>query len=217
MNHFGLKVLEGQYGLKLTRENYAVISNKSSLPRFSADIYTDAESVIYSDAWCSKQLEDSLKNYDLNMKYFSLLDRNDFNTEIESFLNRNKSFVEVKDLSLYDQKSGYYIMVLDEYCQVYIGTTENIKQRVRQHWNKRKPFDRLLFPMGNVEGSILSVDSFRPLDTTRIFVLVTQDIYTSENEYINEFSPCFVCNRMEGGRVTGGLIQAISMIKNRKL
>ena len=31
--HFGVKVLEGSRGLKLTRENYAVVSNKNSLPK----------------------------------------------------------------------------------------------------------------------------------------------------------------------------------------
>jgi hypothetical protein len=37
-SHFGVKVLEGKRGLKLTREKYAVVSNKNSLPQFSVDI-----------------------------------------------------------------------------------------------------------------------------------------------------------------------------------
>ncbi|MEH7009899.1 hypothetical protein V7087_03650 [Neobacillus niacini] len=41
--HFGVKVLEGKRGLKLTRESYAVVSNINSLVRFSADIYADDE------------------------------------------------------------------------------------------------------------------------------------------------------------------------------
>lgn len=215
--HFAVKVLEGKRGLKLTREKYAVVSNKNSLCRFSADIYADEEGSLYSDEWCKKQLEDSLKNYDLNMDYFSLLSHDEFNNEIRNFLNTNKSFIEVLDLNLYERKSGYYIMVIDEYCQLYIGTTDDIKTRIKQHWTKTKPFDRLLFPMGNVDFSILSVDSFRALDTTRIFAYSLDETYSSEDNFINQFSAKFVCNRLAGGKITGGLLQAITMMKNRDL
>lgn len=215
--HFGVKILEGKYGLKLTREKYTVVSNKNSLPRFSVDIYADEEGKIYSDEWCAKQLEGSLKNYDLNMKYFSLLNHNEFNKEIDKFLKRNKRFIEVFDLNLYDGKSGYYIMILDEYCQMYIGTSDDIKRRIRQHWSKSIPFDRILFPMGNVDSSILSINSFRSLDTTRIFAYTTNKTFTSEDKFINQFSAKFVCNRLAGGRITGGLLQAITMMKERKV
>ncbi|OMF88752.1 hypothetical protein [Paenibacillus sp. FSL R7-0337] len=213
--HFAVKVLEGKRGLKLTRENYVVVSNKNSLVCFSADIYTDEEGRIYSDEWCEKQLEDSLKNYDLNMEYFSLLSHDEFNKEITNFLDKNKQFIEMFDLNLYDRKSGYYIMVLDEYCQLYIGTTDDIKRRIRQHWTKTIPFDRLLFPMSNVDSSILSIDSFRAFDTTRIFAYTGNDTYSSEDKFINQFSAKFVCNRLAGGKVTGGLLQAITMMKRR--
>ena len=88
--HFGLKVLEGKRGLKLTREKYAVISNKNSLSKFSQDIYADEEGKIYSNEWCAKQLEDCLKNYDLNMEYISLLEKDEFNIAINKFIESNK-------------------------------------------------------------------------------------------------------------------------------
>lgn len=216
-NHFGLKIIEGKHGLKLTRENYAIVSNKNSLVRFSQDIYADKEGRIYSDEWCVEQLENCLKNYDLNMLYFSLLSHEDFKAEINKFLEYNKCFLEIFDLNIYEEKLGYYIMVFDEYCQLYIGTTNNIKKRIRQHWSKSKPFDRLLFPMGAIDSSILSVDSFRALDTTRIFVYLTERTFDDEDEFINQFSTKFVCNRLAGGKITGGLLQAITMMKNRKL
>lgn len=216
-HHFGVKVLEGKHGLKLTRENYAIVSNKNSLCRFSRDIYADEEGRIYSDEWCKQQLEDCLKNYDLNMKYFSLLDHNEYNEEIKKFLKINKKFTEVIDLTLYDGKPGYYLMILDEYCQLYLGTTNDIKRRIIQHWSKSKPFDRLLFPMGAVDSSILSIDSFRALDTTRIYAYATNKTFNSEDAFINQFSAKFVCNRMAGGKVTSGLLQAITMMKKRDL
>lgn len=215
--HFAVKVLEGKRGLNLTRENYAVVSNKNSLGHSSADIYADEEGSSYSDEWCKKQLEDCLKNYELNMEYFSLLSHDEFSEEINKFLQNNKMFMEVLDLNLYDRKSGYYMMVLDEYCQIYIGTTEDIKTRIKRHWTNTKSFDRLLFPMGNVDASILSIDSFRALDTTRIFAYTVNETYSSEDNFINQFSAKFVCNRLAGGKVTGGLLQAISMIKKRDL
>ncbi|WP_078549255.1 GIY-YIG nuclease family protein [Litchfieldia alkalitelluris] len=215
--HFGVKVLEGKHGLKLTRDKYAIVSNKNSLVRFSRDIYADEEGKTYTIEWCEKQLKDSLKNYDLNMEFFSLLNHSEFCREIEGFLEKNRRFTEVHSLNLYDGKPGYYMMVLDEYSQVYIGTTNDIKRRIRQHWSKSKPFDRLLFPMGNVNSSILSIESFRALDTTRIYVYETNKTFSSEDKYINQLPAKFMCNRMAGGKITGGLPQAIAMMKKRNL
>lgn len=151
------------------------------------------------------------------MKFFSLLGYDEFCGEIDAFLKRNPQFFEVNDLNLYDQKSGYYVMVLDEYKQLYIGTTNDIKRRIRQHWTNSKPFDRLLFPMGNVETSILSIDSFRALDTTRIYVYETKNTFDSEHTFINQISAKYLCNRLAGGKITGGLTQAIAMMKERDL
>ena len=118
---------------------------------------------------------------------------------INKFIESNKCFVEVFDLNLYDQKPGYYMMVLDEYCQLYIGTTDNIKKRIRTHWSNSKSFDRLLFPMGAVNSSIISFDSFRSLDTTRIFAYTTKITFDEEDKFINEFPTKFVGNRVAGG------------------
>ncbi|WP_394581208.1 GIY-YIG nuclease family protein [Cytobacillus firmus] len=215
--HFGVKVLEGKRGLKLTRENYAIVSKKNSLVHFSMDIYADEEGKTYKDEWCINQLRDSLKNFDLNMQFFSLLNHDELCKEIEGFLERNRQWTEVTNLNLYDEKSGYYMMVLDEYSQLYIGTTKNIKKRIKQHWSNSIPFDRLLFPMGNVDSSILSIDSFRALDTTRIYAYKTNNTFSSEDKFINEFSPKFMCNRLAGGKISGGLPQAIGMMKKRNL
>lgn len=108
-------------------------------------------------------------------------------------------------------------MVLDEYHQIYIGTSDNIKKRILQHWSMRKPFDRLLCPIGAVETSILSIDSFRAYDTTRIYACINQDTYEKEDYYIKQFSSKFLCNRLSGGKITGGLLQALTMLKKKEL
>ena len=222
MKHFGCTVMAGKYGLELSRDKYAIISNKNSLPKFDSmkDAYADEEGTTYTDEWCKEYQQLILQNYDLNMRFFASLNHDEFQAELEAFLKKNKSFVEVSDLTEYSGVSGYYVMVLDKYCQVYIGTTDDIKRRIQQHWSKSKSFDRLLFPMYAVDKSVLSIDSFRALDTTRIFVCTTKKPYVSEDKYINDFAPQYVCNRLGGGMFSGGLLgllEAGSTIKSKKL
>lgn len=215
IKHFGVDVILRKHGYKLNRENYAEVSNKNSLPKFSVDIYADIEGKIYTEEWCRQQYKDVLANFDLNMEYFSLLDHVKFENALASFLRKNKRFKEVTDLNLLYGQTGYYLMVLDEYCQVYIGTSNNMFKRIRNHWNARKSFDRLLFPMGAIDSSIMSIDSFRALDTTRLYASITEDIYENEDLYINQIPSEFCCNRMSGGLITG--LQVMVSMKSRKL
>lgn len=214
--HFGITVHNGKHGTKLTRENYAIVNNKSSLGPFKGITGDKKEGKTYTDEWCTKHLKNCLTNYDLNMAFFSRLNHEVFNNSISIFLKKHDGFKPVLDLNTYDGKPGYYMMVLDEYCQIYIGITDDIKRRIRQHWSVSKPFDRLLFPIGAVDTSILSIDSFRAFDTTRIYAYTTsrEDL---EDEYISHFPTEFVCNRLKGGKITGGLLQAIAMKKQRIL
>jgi hypothetical protein len=74
--HFGLKVQEGKYGLKLTRDNYVVINNRSSFYEgaiLKASMYTDKDNRFYKDEWCQEHLLNCLENFDLNMRFFSHL------------------------------------------------------------------------------------------------------------------------------------------------
>ena len=225
MVHFGLIVREGKHGLELTRENYAKINNKSSFPvklncLKEAEAYTDETGKYYTDEWCRRYRELCLENFDLNMRFFSSLSHDEFEHEIIQFLQKNIKFKEVYDLKEYDGVSGYYLMILDKYCQVYVGTTNDIKRRIQQHWINVKSFDRLLFPMYEVEKSVLSIDSFRALDTSRIFAYKTEDTYSKEDTYINTFSEKFSANRIGGGKIEKGLLgelQILSTIKVKDL
>lgn len=156
----------------------------------------------------------ALINFDINMDYFKSLDKEEFNNEIEKFLLKNPKFEEVKDLNLYKGVSGYYMLILDEYSQAYIGTSDDIFKRIYKHWHKRKPFDRLIF--GSVETSIMAITSFRPLDTSRIYVFKTKSTYSSENKYISSIPEKFMCNRTCGGKMDGGFAEAVSKGKFRE-
>lgn len=189
--HFGITLGESKYGYKLNRENFAIVNNKSSF----------GNGKVYDDEWCKNKYNRCMQNYDINMQRLFSLNSQDFENEISKFLELHPLFEEVTDLKKYEGVAGYYMMVLDNYCQVYIGTSSNIKQRIIQRWNKVIPFDRVIF--GNVETSIISIDSYRACDTTRIYVYKTNDTYTNEDEIINSINPIYCCNRTKGGNLSG--------------
>lgn len=88
------------------------------------------------------------------------------------------------------------MMILDEYCQLYIGTSTNIKKRILDHWCKIKPFDRLLFPQNAINTSLLSIDSFKAYDTTRIYTYFTTELYVHEDNYLRDIPDQFLYNRI---------------------
>ncbi|WMJ84451.1 hypothetical protein ACS3UN_07135 [Oscillospiraceae bacterium LTW-04] len=218
-------------GYKLTRENYADVSNKSTLGKnliyikaledkdenlikCYSEVYADYEGLVYKDDWCKTHLAKVMQNYDLNIEFFGKLDHEEFEREITNFLHRSP-FFEITDLTNYSCP-GYYIMILDKFCQLYIGTTQDILKRIKQHWYGGKMrFDRLIF--GQVTNSKLSIDSFRALDTTRILIYPTSNIYSHENKYIDFFSNKFVCNRTSGGIMEFGTLSVLSNLKTRDL
>ena len=68
-----------------------------------------------------------------------------------------------------------------------------------QHWSKQKPFDRLIF--GGVDKSVLSIDCFGALDTTRIYVLETTSLDSSERLAVTKMPAHFRLNRIGGGTI----------------
>lgn len=223
LNHFNVKLKSSKYDY-LTRDNYCepkselcterknflkkiklkYDSNKSETLEklyknylfFPNEVFLDNEH--YSNDYVAKYYNNCMENYDLNMRYFENLEYDDFNKNLLSFIKKNK-FKEVNDISdLCIQ--GVYILVLDKYKQVYIGISNNIKRRIMSHWNNRKEFDRLVF--GDVNTSIISIDSFGPLDTTRIFYKEIKSVYkinSLEKEYVKKFNSKYLLNRVDGG------------------
>lgn len=211
--HFGGTVRSTRgLGLRLSREMYARINKRSSSPRWSREddpelwdamdwAFEDAEHRVHTDEWCELQRERALENFDLNMAHSASLDPVKFEQALQEVVASQPGMVEVTDLAQWDGVGGLYIMVLDEYRQVYVGATSawtGIAKRIRQHWTKQKEFDRLIW--GDAETSILSIDSFRALDTTRVFSLKTEASFESENPVLEQFPSEFTLNRVMGGR-----------------
>lgn len=218
MMHFGVNIRQSKYALKLNREEFAVINQTPSLPKFQSLVESNAydkSGKKYRLEWCEEYRKLCLQNFDLNMKFFSMLDKESFRRAITLFLQKYRGFKPVEDLSRYSEVEGYYLMVLDEYKQAYIGKTKDIKRRIMQHWSRNKPLDRILLPMYAVESSCLSIDCFRALDTTRIFAWKRNEADRVEARLITSFPKEFLCNRI-GGDVTD-LISAVATLNSRKL
>ena len=183
--HFNLK-LKKQDNNKLTRENYCTPSNKPSY----------LSRTVYDDEWVKNQYEKCLKNYDENMARFKKLNHDDFNNclnDINSISNDETLLTH-----LVHNISGIYIMVLDNYSQVYIGMSKNtMKRRIIEHWRKKVYFDRLV-PMKNREPLIV-IDSFGALDTTRIFYkqLDASLCESYIEKIVNDFNDEYKINRNE--------------------
>lgn len=213
--HFGVNVRESKYGLRLSRDRYAEISKKSSfeIPLSSLDAkgaYEDSERTTYTEAWCEEHRRNCLENFDNNMRFFKSLNRIEFNKAVDTFLNDHSEFKRVDNLRTFSGISGCYLMVLDDYCQIYLGITNNIEKRVRQHWSGTKQFDRLLLPMDAVGTSKFPIDVFRAMDTTRLYAYRTPDAIEWEDEFLSQFPPKFTLNRVQGGVIAkknGGMTQ----------
>lgn len=160
------------------------------------DIYADEEH--YTDEFVNLHYNDCMYNYDLNMKFFDKLDSDIFNKKLDKIIKKY-NLIEVKNLDSL-VASGVYIMVLDEYKQVYIGISKDIKKRIIKHWNTKKEFDRLIF--GSKDKSVLSIDSFGALDTTRIFIKEVkwfQNLDMMEEKIVAAFDKDYSLNRVRGG------------------
>jgi hypothetical protein len=227
VEHFGELVRPGKYGHRLTREMYALVNKRSSiripdylltdeLRALLAPRFEDAEMTIRSDEFCREQREMALENFDLNMAFFRSIPQESFEEALAEILRKNKRLRPVTDLKALDGDEGVYVMVLDQYRQAYIGQAWDMRKRIKAHWNGTKQFDRLLW--GSVEESVMSIDAFRALDTTRIFASRTINADALETRLVNTFPPDYLLNRIGGGAVTGmrGMFIAAEM-KRRQL
>ena len=189
IKHFGVGLRYREGGFKLTEGNFIPNSNKSGL----------CPGTVLSDEECQRLRGNAKINLEYNLSYFSKLDREEFNQAIINFC-RMTGFIEITDLSRYNLKSGFYLMVMDEYSQFYLGWSKDLKRRIMRHWSQVMPLDRLV--LWSAETSKLSIDSFCALDTTRIYILLAdEESLNDEDKYINMLPDKFLANRNKGGKL----------------
>lgn len=221
ITHFKTRIKRSDKN-KLTRENYCVPTTEVSYkvkknikiakeffksnnryPGLVPDYYCNipnnifADEEHYTEEYVESHYNDCMKNFDLNMQFFASLDSEKFNKHLLSFVKRNR-FKEIDDLQTVSQIEGIYILVLDKYNQAYIGISSDIKRRILSHWSRKK-FDHLI--CGRVEESILSIDSFGALDTTRIFYKPCgwREKDKVEEKFVAKFKSIYRLNRVAGG------------------
>lgn len=205
-------VRPGKYGHRLVRDLYAV-PNKKPTGRTPRDMvteefwasqawaYEDEDHTILSDEFCRLQREAALENFDLNMAFFAQIPQGAFEDALTEMLRKHKQLRPVTELRTLDGDEGLYVMVLDGYRQAYIGQALDIRARIKRHWAGVKQFDRLLW--GHRHDSVLSIDSFRALDTTRVFAARTINADSLEARIVRTFPKDYLLNRIEGGAITG--------------
>ena len=211
--HFGVRIKKSENN-KIARENYAIIDKKSSTWYSKRKLlyktaeerqkyYDDEECRVYSDSYCEEHQEKCLINFDKNMEFFKQIPKAEFEIALQKLIESNKRLRQIFDLNDCKGMSGIYVLVLDEYKQIYIGQAVDIKRRIMQHWSRQKQFDRLIF--GSVNNSVLSIDSFGALDTTRIYILETDRLNSFERLVVKNFPAHLKMNRIGGGTISDNL------------
>lgn len=209
--YFGEKPRRSKYGHKMTREMYAYPSrsphqrpNRELLGEQrwarSAWAYRDEEHTRHSDLYLLAQRDAALMTFDISMRYFESLDATDFESALTNVLAEAPTLKSAESLQKWDGVPGVYVMVFDEYKQFHVGQASDIHKRIKQHWNGRKGFDRLIYP--SKYRTILPVDELRVLDTTRIYAARSNSRYELEQRAENAADPSYTLNRIGGGEAT---------------
>lgn len=186
-------------------KHFEILVSKKKIARAEYAPITDKDLERWGAEFCEYYREICLKNFDFNMENFKKIDRKKFDLALSNFLERHKDFKQINNLKEFSKVPGYYILVLDEYKQIYIGKSGQIKERILQHWSRKFPLDRCLWTPDVAVGaesiikkSKLSIDSFFSEDTTRIFVWPRELVDGIERDLINDFPEEFLLNRIEG-------------------
>ncbi len=163
VEHFHIPLPRQPEDLRLSRENY-ICTTRDGRYYFERGRLERAP-----EQWAAVR-EGALRNYDLTMAWLARLPRAGFERAIGRLPERFPELRPVDDLTRWGDVPGVYVLVLDGYKQVYVGLARGrggIRQRIVVHWQKKMAFNRLL--AGPPERSIMAIDAFRALDTTRIF------------------------------------------------
>lgn len=240
---YGIKFDSDSPNLRINRDSYAIIDKKNhevsaTLRRnacmkefLESDIekvhnvgknyfdnlyrvYEDDSFETFTDEYCIAHQQDCLYNYDLNMKFFEEISYDEFSKVKNKVLKEFKNLYEIYDINDVKGLSGVYILVLDKYKQMYVGQSSDLYKRIRQHWTRKKDFWRLIF--GSKEDSVLSIDSFGPLDVSNIFIYKCSDKEKIEEKIVSYIPNEFLLNRTRGGeRGTDEVSMKLDTMANR--
>ena len=152
--------------------------------------------------------------YKASIEYFKKLNKLEFNQALNKLLDLY-TFKEVKNLKEVAKKNGIYLLVLDNYKQIYIGQTcDDLRKRILRHFKRKLSFAEV--PI--VRPYTPPIDAFKPLDITRIYVLYTpiQNVLDDiEANLIHNIDNKFILNKTIGGKAYDDLEVAIRLTLGR--
>ena len=207
VEHFHIPLPRQPEDLRLSRENY-ICTTRDGRYYFERGRLERAP-----EQWAAVR-EGALRNYDLTMAWLARLPRAGFERAIGRLPERFPELRPVDDLAR--GRGG-------------------IRQRIVVHWQKKMAFNRLL--AGPPERSIMAIDAFRALDTTRIFAAEVGEARAEgalagqageaqagmgaadqlERAVFDALPEPFLCNRTVAGYLPGGLHEAIARRRYRQL
>ena len=123
-------------------ENKALVDMADNCNCYPAWVKYDWKnnSLVYNEEFIKRNKEAILKNLNLNLKFYTELDSEEFNKNLDKVLKlkKNNGLKKVTDLKEYIGKKGIYIMVLDKYKQIYIGQSKrDVVERIINHWKRK--------------------------------------------------------------------------------
>ncbi|WP_448968750.1 hypothetical protein [Latilactobacillus curvatus] len=177
IEHLGVNIRENKNGLKLTVSNSATGKLE--------ELWEKSDRVKPLEV-CRQEIEDSVSE---RMGLLKELSFDEFNARLAEFIS-NHRFKAYENIQELEGTSGYYILVLDEYRQLYIGSSSDILQRIRNHWTKKTYLSRPFY-----DGNQMRIDVFKALDTTRVFAYKSKSLTMRRvDTLVKEIPDKFVIN-----------------------
>lgn len=167
--NLGVKLHHKVGGLMMTSSNYAHEPKEAYVCPLTGVVLSEEEQIGFIQG-----------HFDANMRYYNNLDADDFASFVSTYTEET-GFTQVKDLNSLLNNCGYYLLVLDNYKQLYVGASGDIKKRITQHWSRVIPSAQMISHALSIH--YLPVDSFRALDTTRVYVLGLAEGRSEESLY----------------------------------
>lgn len=203
LTHFGLILDGSEEDNIISKNNFSILSDETikKYPHY-LKVY-------------DRRQNDNLLIYSLNMEFFRTINKENFNDYLDEFVKKY-NLDEIKNLKDLKYVSGVYIMVLDQYRQIYIGQSADICNRIKLHWKRQVEFYKI--NQWGCYRSKIAVDSFKALDTTRIFAYKCEkkELNNLESKFINEYKKEYLCNLLspDESRIDYSKGQIIRSFKN---
>ncbi len=182
--HFGEKFNEEKTPKHINKNNFANNDPNGKYTKYMTDFAK----------------ENAYKNYDMCMEYYGILDKDEFNNSLKDILDMYP-LDGINDLKKLKGKRGIYILVLEEYKQIYIGqSSRDLRERILRHFKKFLTLGEVPY----VKYDTLPIDAFKPMDITKIFCMYSsnqRELDDMEIKYINKCPNRFLANKMLGGKI----------------